>query len=322
MERKTRNELIRHMFALRQAEYSHCFAPGENCQRPAIRAHSVQNSRVLDLLAKDGHVSAFSLRLSPHEPPSVALTPVGRKLATTFAGLCGEHDGLLFRDIDTSAVDPANHWHLFLLAYRSVTYEVHATCSAAAMLQRAYLKRVELGLELKNVPSQASIHAVDRMSIAYTTFLYKQQFDHAYLTQTPELIVHDVLELHVRPTVAASALFSLDHLINGDDIVRVALNILPLSDTRTVAIFSYTASDATLARGDLAPLLGSSPEGLPLMLSMRLLNSCQNFVLAPAFVAGWSKEKVARVERFFLATLHENALSPTDESLMLFTAVA
>jgi hypothetical protein len=50
----------------------------------------------------------------------------GRNEASTFTGLCSAHDADLFRPIDTRELDVNDREQFFLLAYRSVTREVHA----------------------------------------------------------------------------------------------------------------------------------------------------------------------------------------------------
>jgi hypothetical protein len=315
-----RKELLKTVFDLRKAEFSaKCFAPGMRCPRPAIRAHSVQNARVLDMLADDGHVIAPLVRLDANSGPSIQFERVGRNRATTFAGLCGEHDHQLFTVIDSGEIDTDNAEHAFLLAFRAVLYEVHATSAAAWQLQMGYLKRTELGLDPKDEPSEAGIMATHRMIVAYETFMYKQKFDAAYLTGDFSILTHDVLTLNAtRPTIAASTLFSLDHLIRGDETVHVCLTILPLQHSKTVAVFSYLNEDAELARSELQPVLAAPADERAFQLSRRLLNNCQNFVLSPTYFASWPPEKVAAITNYFVKTLLHDDLSLNDPQLMLF----
>lgn len=314
-----RNELLNAMFRLKAAEFSRCFASPPVCPNSAIRAHSVQNARCLDLLAVDGHVVSPTIRLSAQKGPLVDLAPVGRNHATTFSGLCGAHDHEIFAPIEADFVDPNNPEHRFLLAYRATFYEVHATCAAAWQVQMGYQKRVELGLDPENEPSNAGVFAVDRMMVAYETYNYKELFDAAYHERQFGILTHDLVDLEVtEPTVAASALFSLDHLQRGDDVVRVCLTILPLDRSRTVALLSYLNSDASLARAQLSRVLTSSGDHQKYELSKRLLNNCHNFVLSPRYVTTWPPTKRRTITDFYVRTVIHDDLQFDDLDLMLF----
>jgi hypothetical protein len=301
MDDATRKALLSAVFDIRSAEFSRCFAPPTMCPRPAIRAHSVQNSNVLDLLVVDGHVVAPSIRLDAKNGPSIDLAAIGRNRASTFAGLCAEHDHALFAPIETGAIDPENAEHAFLLAYRAVLYEVHATCAAAWQLQTGYTKRVQLGLDPGDKPSEAGVFATHRMIVAYETFQHKLRFDAAYLSRDFRILSHDVLTISVsRPSVAASALFSLDHLQRDDETVRVCITVIPISANETVALLSYLNADAPLARRELRRVLGTTGVEQAYELSRRLLNNCQNFVLSPAYVASWTAQKREAITGYFL----------------------
>jgi len=67
-------------FGLDSSRLERCFAPGMTCEADAIRAHSIQNARQLDLLVEDGHVVQLTRRFEDGEPvidfgPSAATAP-------------------------------------------------------------------------------------------------------------------------------------------------------------------------------------------------------------------------------------------------------
>jgi hypothetical protein len=254
----------------------------------------------------------------------IQLSRTGRNEATTFAGLCAVHDAEIFAPIDTQSFDPANPEHLFLLAYRATIYELHATVAAGWAMQHLYQKRVELGLDPKEQPSDAGLHATSRMLVSYETYMYKLQFDEAYQTRQFDTIVHDAIELRVAaPTVTASALFSVDeHFNSANETVRVCLTILPLTSTRTVAILSYLPIDAPIARTHLSRVLESSGAHQMYELSRYLLNYCSNFVLSPVFYESWAPTKRAVVTEYFVRTTQKNDLAYEALDLMLFKPAA
>lgn len=312
-------EFTRALFDLRAAQFGQCFAPPALCKNPPIRAHSLQNARVLELLAKDGHVITPTMRLQLPDPPIIEFKPVGRKKASTFLGLCSQHDHKLFAPIETQPIDTEDPEHLFLLAYRAAYFEVHATSAAAWMLQKAYMKRVELGYDPRGEPSKAGMMAVQRMAIAYDTYRYKQLLDLVADRRTFNDVHHDVFVHEIpRPTIAACVLFSLDGLWNGDDVVRVCLNILPLSATQTAVVFSYIKQDAGLARAELDSVLRAQGSTQLYEVSRRLVNYSQNFVLAPDYVAAWSPTKHDVLLTYFRQTAIHSDLSFEHEDLYLF----
>jgi hypothetical protein len=310
--------MLNALFRIKGTEFGRCLAPGLPCTGTPIRAHSVQNAKVLDLLAQDGHVIAPQVRLDAKTGPAIEFALVGRNRATTFAGLCGEHDRSIFAQIETGELDLDNPAHRFLLAYRATYYALHATIASAAQVQSAHRQRSELGLDAKDQPSPAGIAAIEMMITAWMTLRYKLAYDRAFMDQHLTGLEHDLIELDVSaPTVAASTLFSIGLRANQKDIVGVCLTILPMSLTRTVALFSYQPADATQARKDLAHILGSSEGNQKYELSKRLLHSCQNFALAPDFVASWPAKKRATIIEFFSRTALAPDLHFDDPDLLL-----
>jgi hypothetical protein len=312
-------ELLAELFRLRGVEYAKCWWPVEVCTEPAIRAHSVQNATALDLLSEDGHVIAPVVRLHAGARPDVTLERVGRNRATTFAGLCSAHDHKLFAPMEKAVLNLQDVHHRFLLAYRATYYETHATAAAAAVVQAGYLKSADLGITPRDVPSRAGMFSVERMIVAYETWKYKSRLDEAYLEERFDALEHDLLELRVnRPTLAASVLFALDDVDRGDDVVRVCLTILPVSDTLTYALLSYLPEDAPLARASLTRVLDSQGSYQKYELSRRLINHAQNFVLAPSFVRSWSSKRKETITDLFKRTVFLNDFAFDDPDLTLF----
>lgn len=311
-----RKELRNRIYRLQAAEFSKCFWHEAKCEQPAIRAHSVQNARVLDLLVRDGHLVGFTRRMAP-TGPQIDFGLVGRHRATTFGGLCAQHDEELFGPLDRGPFDPENPHHLFLVAYRAVHREFHAACAAGWRLQMGYQQRVALGFDSGNAPSPAGLLATDRMIRAYDTYEYKQEVDAAFDAGDYGAFVHDVLALETEPTIAVCSLFMQGIEVNGVP-ARIALNVLPLAPTRTVAVCSYLIRDARTGRATLDRVLDSAGMHQKYELSRRVLNFCENMVVAPAYFDRWSDRKKAVVRDYFVQTIHAEDPSFEDPDLMLF----
>jgi hypothetical protein len=187
------------------------------------------------------------------------------------------------------------------------------------MTQAGYLESAKLGLTPRNESSPIGMFALTRMMLAWQTWKYKSQFDLAYLENRFDSIEHDLIELTVtKPTVAASALFSLDDVERDDDIVRVCITVLPVTRDRTIALLSYLPEDAGRARLSLDRVLTTNGAYQQYELSRRLINHCENFVLAPSFVESWPEDRRQLIVNLFTRTLGKNDFGFEDERLTLF----
>ncbi len=312
-------ELFASFMRRNKAQLSRCLEPSLKCSKRAIRAHSVQNSRVLDQLARDGHVVRLTHSVTLTEGPKIDFALIGRNQATTFTGLCNYHDNLIFAPIEKYELNLADSEHLFMLAYRAAYRELHAAMEGAAKVQGGYLERVKRGLDPEDSPSPAGLFAVDRMMASWETFNYKSLLDAAYAKRDFGLITHDVIILNVeQATIAACALFSADHIHVKNDVLRIHLNVLPISSTRTIVLFSYLQSDASQARAFLDRILKSHGSHQRYELSRLILDSCENFVLSPDYFDTWTDDKKEKVRAYFARTLHKSDLAYESPELYLF----
>lgn len=311
---------IQALFKAREVSLERCLFPAlPHCQNEAIRAHSVQNSRALDLLVEDGHVFAVDLRLDARLGPRIGLVRVGRRRATTFTGLCRDHDAMLFAAIDRKTIDLDSPEQCFLLAYRAAFWELHACGAVAVQMQTAYKEQVRLGLTRPDSSSPAGQFAVERMIVAAQVYRWKSELDIAWPRMDWSPLRHHVIRLSVtEPTVAASALFSIGERDDARDLRCVTLSIIPLSETETAVSLSFKPDDEGVVRERLSPLFHEGDAALKRALSRRVLQSCQNFVLAPRFVARWPARKRDSITQFFIATVLADDASVDDEALMLF----
>jgi hypothetical protein len=306
-------------FAGDRFRLNRCLAPGMICDVPAIRAHSVQNSRVLDLLARDHHVKALTRRIEG-AGPVLSFDDVGRNHATTFEGFCAQHDREIFQPIDQRPITRPDTQQLFLLAYRAVARELHAAMEGAIKIQSGYQKRVGLGLDPPGVPSAAGMFAVEQMILAHQTFVYKGELDDAYGASQFDRLSHDTIELeHARPALAVSSFFSIAGIQNAaGEAIRTSLNVVPVNTKTSLVIFTYLREEASLARAGLHTVLASSGPYQRYLVSKLVLNSCENFVVAPDHFDTWSDDKRAAIVAYFTRTLLSNDLSFDDERLYLF----
>lgn len=312
-----------------------CLAPGPVCREKAIRAHSVQNARTMDLLARNGHVKAIKLAIEWNRGPAVRFEDVGRNLASTFEGFCGAHDTSLFLPIDTRPFDPNDAEQLFLIAYRSIARETLVVMEGASKIHSAYQDRISMNLDTGRIPEPAGMRALGHMMNAYETWEYKTNLDNAWLAHRYKGLSHYVIVLaQTQASIAVSSCFSLEdrpkdtnsatnpdslfvEASEADRTVRLTINAFPTSANETVVIFSYTKEDSSRVRDFLRPILAAQGLYQKYLLSKLILMHCENFVISPKIFDTWENEKKNAIEAFFLNTLQHN-LDVEDQKLFLF----
>ena len=113
-----------------------CWAPGMECENAPIRAHSVQNSSILDSIQSNGHVVGIETFLQSGELHS-GFREIGRNKATTFRGLCNEHDTNIFAHLDRNELNLNDKQTCLLLTWRAITHEMAEKMNAAMGFQIA-----------------------------------------------------------------------------------------------------------------------------------------------------------------------------------------
>lgn len=322
MAKSKSGDLRQLFFESQRFSAQRCLEPSESCPLKPVKAHSIQNANILDQLCCEGHVVMPKL-ISQDGEVSVSFEPVGRNQATTFTGLCGKHDQAIFDPIDNGPIDVGSDEHLFLLAYRSVLRELHATLSGAIKIQLGFQKKVELGFarnDVPTVPTQDGLVATEYLMNACDSYLYKGEYDAAYSARDFGRIEHVLFfEPGRLPTLAVSALFSLDSISVGDDVARVALNVYPSGDG-AMAIFSFLRSHERSIRPFLDTFRATSGERLLAMISVRVLNSCENFVIAPHFWNGLDGSARKVIHDFYVSSLLRDASDLANRHFTLFSS--
>jgi hypothetical protein len=291
------------LFSSLGVHVSRCLEPSETCANPAIRAHSVQNSAVMDLLHRAGHVKVLTHDHHNADSYELIWRDVGRNLATTFEGFCSTHDAALFAPIDTQPLDLTDRQQLFLYGYRAVARELHALMEATARTQILYQQRIEARIDRGNEPEPAGILALEHGMNMYSTYEYKTVLDQAFLESDLEILSHEIVRLTPQaPAIAASVFFDLDTRRYQEEPPRAALNILPVSTAETVAIFSFTDADAKPVREYIGDILGSNGDYQKYLISRMLLLHAENFVVSPSLFDTWSEAKRTMIRDFSLKT--------------------
>jgi hypothetical protein len=304
------------------SDYKCCLWPFSKCTLPAIRAHSIQNGRVLDALCADGHVVMPKLNATPKQSPTVTFRKVGRHDASTFTGLCALHDQELFRPIDVAPVDVESPHHLFLLAYRALFKEAHASRKAAIDIQTGCVRGAEEGMWSRDQPSPAGMLAVERMAVSYFVYRVQQEFNRAFATANWQRLDHRVLTLNVGPSLAVSSMFSTEIYSEVlDDDAYVYLNVLPVKG-QTVAIFSFLADQRSQVETAYGDVWAATEQHQRWLLSKLVLRKCENLVLAPLLFDTLSAGQKDIIRTYYRRNILDQTFELNDLRLTLFESVS
>ena len=297
-------EALKEYFRAIKGPFDKCLEPQMSCQKKAIRAHSIQNAKTLDLLVTSGHVIAFRPRFSAHGP-AIDFERVGRNEASTFTGFCSEHDREIFAPIDNNPLDTTNREHLFLLAYRAVTFELHAIMETAVKSQNMYSARVERGWDSPDELSPPGRVATENLLHAWITWRYRaENFDLDLLAGDYSKIEHDVIAFeNQKPCIGVSSLFTIEGVTKEEDTVRIALSVLPVSDSKTVVVFSYHKNDSGLGRAALDRVINTTGEYQKYELSKLIIRKMSNFYISPSHFESWGSTKAEIIKDEFTKTL-------------------
>jgi len=312
-------EELAEFFRVRKIEFGRCLEPTMQCTQPAIRAHSIQNGQTIALLESKNHVMAWQPRFS-EAGPDVAFRQIGRNEASTFYGFCNQHDTELFQPLDIKPLDPTDREQLFLLAYRGITCELHAVMTSVVQLQALYTGRVERGIESGNESSPAGQKAVEQMLLCWATWRYRYKYyDEPFLSKSFGGIEHDIIELDGQePCLVASSFFTLKDVPVSDELVGVALNILPVSKTRTIVALSYPSQDRGTVRAALDRILNSRGDTQKYELSKLILSRVSNVLVSPPHFEKWEPSKAKKITDAFVGTVRTQQDVGDDAEFMLF----
>jgi hypothetical protein len=298
-------EDIQRFVKAQKEHYAKCLPPSMDCDEEPIRAHSIQNARVLDLIQTDGHVLMPQYKLVKGEPV-MKFEKVGRNEASTFTGLCSKHDTEFFKAIDTEPLDVDNCEHLRQLAYRSVMREMHTELANG---ERAWAMHEDLCKKTAD-PNEAVTAApllfIDHNKKAHDVFRYRlKHFDKPAEEGKVADLRHLIIEMdNQKPVLAASSLFSTAFTKEGD-MIGPTLNIVPLNEAKSVAIISCPAEPGVSVWASLAKVFDADEKTLKYELAKLVIQRVENFTLSPAHYDTWSGDKRARVLREFEASLAE-----------------
>lgn len=312
------NSKISDFFKTMKLRFEKCLEPALSCKSPAINAHSVQNATAMSLIADDNHVYELKMRIREGQP-KCAFEKIGRNQASTFPGFCAQHDTELFKPIDTKSLSLDDREQLFLIAYRSISRELHTVMESAMRLQATLEQQIAVGRVPKDKPSLPMIEATKHMMKFWGVWKHRlQHYDKPLVSGKYKTIEHSFFTIENRNSVlAASSFFSVDNKQWGKAFAAVTVNVIPLSAQSAAVIVSYPKEQSGLARRYVSPVFLKTGDERLLALSYLLIDRAENFFVSPKHLATWTDAKKKLVEDTFVSTIGGQSAKPSAE-LMLF----
>lgn len=295
----------------RESRVKECFCSGNECSSSVIKAHSVQNNRILRQIAEDGHV----IQLKPKDTDgsfAIKSEEIGRKVATVSTNFCGFHDTKIFLPIESRDYQKSNKEQEFLFAYRAFAREYHVKREATNLLNNAKkLPKADRNyLDLAIQGSRLTLQQMEKEKIWWNNSLKNLNFDK---------IGTSTIEFYGHYQIAASSAFAVEYDLQGNqindfsnpdqDLKFTFLSVFPQGN-KTFVLLSFYRRDKKLFSFINRQIKKRSISEQKIIISNLLLSHVENLVLSPR---AWNKllEEQDFIRQMFLTTVNsfENHLS-------------
>jgi hypothetical protein len=291
------------------------------CPGTAIKAHAIQNSRALEAVAENGRVVMVKPEIKG-VGFDVPFKLVGRNVATTFTGLCSEHDTLLFRPIDTNPIDATNPEHRFLVAYRAVLKGMHSALAVGQMVQMAFQKGVELGQFPEDGPEMmmATSHIIGAIQL----YEFVECFHDVYRAGNWGRLQSSTLTIPAPALAASGVVLPIEAAVTNPkraDRPYLVFSMFPQQGSLYVQ-FSWLPEADAVMRSAISGIVSATGERQLYLLSKFILKYTETFTLKPSVYESFTERQKEEITRYFLANAAGARNEWDDASLYLFGTVS
>ncbi|MBP2202178.1 hypothetical protein J3E07_001619 [Methanococcus voltae] len=314
----------------KRTQYKGCLWDDENCSEKIIKAHSIQNNRILSKLADKGEVIYFEN--SPSEYGFYKLKRTGRKIATVFSGFCGYHDREIFKPIELKDYSFGDKEQEYIFAYRALAKELHAKLSAKNASEKMieemdnpklfkdlfispqtpnYEEKIKYLKELYNL----YMHGID-MALYEMTIFHERMKKDIVDKNFESLITKSIVIPGISISVSSMPYIEYDlknNILNDVEnfekpLKPLFINLFP-HDSNTIVLLSYFKEDSPLYE-DFVNSIIQKPQILQKpILSNIILIYVENFVISPTLWDSYSKRKKEKLEAILNKTLINKELN-------------
>ncbi len=288
------------------ARIKDCYYLSENniqCKnKEIIKAHSIQNNKILSKIAADG------MCISP-KAIEFDFKEIGRKVASTFTGFCKEHDKNLFMSIEDNDYVEGNREQEFLFAYRAAAKQFYTDRHMFATLEevKKQYNDNEMTVSIENLKKKMEIDIKDgeRTRYQFNNNLRNKRFDRI---STIRIVLDS--EYPIALSAAGSLQFDLErnqiNQVYGDGYIATSFHTCFPQNGKTYFLMSYLSKDKARFEGLVqqinAVTQGKDVEKIKLLLSNLILLYAENFYLGPDLWNKFSDKEKKDIVKYFQPT--------------------
>ncbi|WP_026476149.1 YecA family protein [Alkaliphilus transvaalensis] len=305
--KKLEREISKQMsFYLKEHDLKLCLHPDKaSCSNRIIKAHSIQNNRILNRLSYKGKLVMPIPK--PKDIISGGWSQWGRGQATTFKGFCSHHDLSLFRLIDESKFDYSAE-HVFLHTYRNLSHELYKKMLGFKRISSWFQGQLEKD-RLKRDITRAFF--TDIRCLMYV----KEVLDSGIQSQNYESLSYKIWEVEQEIFFAASGFFApqKDLKLNNiqkttnsleDELKYIFFSVFPCEEKSYILISWLKNHDCEL-KYFVNQINDLSEEKRLSYLSNMIVVATENIVINPIKWENTSIELRKALQKFYEDTLYK-----------------
>ncbi|PED91601.1 hypothetical protein COL64_06715 [Bacillus toyonensis] len=319
-----------------------CFHRDENCFKKIIKAHSIQNNRILNKISENGEVLMFGDDDEKSWDFKFSMQRVGRRKATTFTGFCGKHDTEIFKKIERKNYEIGNKEQDFLFAYRALAKEYHSKITVGNMYREMskYLKNEEYekltGFFKDEKPTLEHIDFMASMLKNLLVYhedaeerleIYKKRMNSFLDSAKFDEIITEVIELDEEYHIAVSSTTFIERDLEGKTINEIAnldATLAPLFITafpqegKTYILLSYFERNKKRYKFIGEQILAKNNKMQKIIISNLIVAYLENWAVSPIKWNKLSSKMKAKINKYYTTTMEEDKLLLYDKNMNLF----
>jgi hypothetical protein len=274
----------------------------EECSEEVIKAHSIQDNRILNRICEDNHVLHIKQIIQNRESKA-EFQRISHLKASTFFGFCNFHDTKIFEPIEKTEY-VGEHVQNFLLAFRALVMGYHNKRRTLKNIQNIFKNKPSLMKKKQMV----DLYRVTFLEVEDYEEIYNG-FKHNYLKDDFKGLKTIYRQLNFEIKFATCSAFAIYKDLKGKEIVNkyrvrdekvalVYLNVYPIQG-KTNVIFSYQVSDESLYGEYFNQIENLTNKEYMEYLNYLIIEMTENIFFNPSMISSLSdKEKSSILESF------------------------
>ncbi|MBF2599171.1 SEC-C domain-containing protein [Listeria seeligeri] len=291
-----------------------CLYPDHTkCSDKIIRAHSIQNNKIIQRLSENGNVY---MNKGKSNNPIAVFTKWGRKEATTFTGFCGYHDKVVFQPIEDRDFNMTDE-QIFLHTYRCLAANMHD--------KQEHVKFGESAVKKFSLPAESDFGLLNFGNRAAVNDFSREKtiFDKALMSGTFDVLGSIVWEFDFPIQFAGSAFEAptrdlrnqkIKNPTNDNIISHLFITIFPENE-KSYCIISWLNESQVILNELIEQIKSLDESQRRNYLNVTLVKNSDNLVFSPNLIESMSKDEEANFGFFSQGAFLLEALFESEEVL-------